>query len=168
MPAELVPIAPTNAMQFKAVRLAALQDSPTAFGSTYAKEAQLSEADWLDRSKKWNGDKAIGYLAMDSRSPCGIVAAFIDEHAPGKAHVVSMWVGPMHRRSGVGRSLIDAVVMWACAKSVSALHLMVTSCNDGAIEFYKRNGFAMTGKTEPYPNSPSLFEYEMSRPISKT
>ena len=122
-------------MQFKAIRLAALLDSPTAFGSTYAREAQLSDADWLNRSKKWNGDNAVGYLAMDSQSPCGIVAAFIDEHTPGKAHVVSMWVGPTHRRSGVGRSLIAAIVAWACTKSVSALHLMVTNCNDGEISF---------------------------------
>jgi ribosomal protein S18 acetylase RimI-like enzyme len=38
----------------------------------------------------------------------------------------------------------------------------VTSCNHGAIAFYERNGFSLTGNAEPYPHDPSLIEYEMS------
>jgi len=66
----------------------------------------------------------------------------------------------------VGSALIAATRAWARNRGVSTLQLMVTSCNDAAIEFYKRMGFSMTGKTEPYPNDPSLIEYEMSQPIS--
>ena len=39
------------------------------------------------------------------------------------------------------------------------------SNNQGAIELYLRCGFRMTGHTEPYPNDPGLFEYEMSKPL---
>jgi ribosomal protein S18 acetylase RimI-like enzyme len=39
---------------------------------------------------------------------------------------------------------------------------MVTNSNQGAIAFYERQGFSLTGTTEPYPNDPSLIEYEMS------
>jgi ribosomal protein S18 acetylase RimI-like enzyme len=42
---------------------------------------------------------------------------------------------------------------------------MVTSVNDSAIRFYERLGFARTGRSEPYPNDPSITEYEMSRAI---
>jgi len=45
------------------------------------------------------------------------------------------------------------------------LLLMVTSNNDPAIRFYERLGFTKTGRTEPYPNDPNIFEYEMSQPI---
>ena len=31
-----------------------------------------------------------------------------------------------------------------------------------AIHFYERLGFALTGRTEPYPNDPSLKELEMA------
>jgi ribosomal protein S18 acetylase RimI-like enzyme len=41
------------------------------------------------------------------------------------------------------------------------LWLMVTSVNPGATRFYQRLGFCKTGKTEPYPNDPAIFEYEM-------
>jgi ribosomal protein S18 acetylase RimI-like enzyme len=40
---------------------------------------------------------------------------------------------------------------------------MVTSANHAAIAFYQRLGFAMTGRTETYPNDPALFEHEMAK-----
>jgi ribosomal protein S18 acetylase RimI-like enzyme len=166
MSTELVPIRAIDAMQFKAVRLAALQDSPMAFGSTYAREASFPDAEWIRRANNWRGDRGIGYLALDSQIPCGIAGVFLDDRNPAKAQIVSMWVAPTHRRSGVGRLLIDAIVAWCREKSVRDLHLMVTSNNQSAINFYKRIGFAMTGVTEPYPNDRSLVEYEMWRPIS--
>ena len=158
-------INPANALIFKAVRLQALQDSPTAFGSTYAKESRFSDADWRQRAADWNSDRSVGYLALDLEMPCGIVASFLDELDPRKACLISMWVAPTHRRSGVGRTLIDAVRTWAGTRGARSLHLTVTNNNLAAIGFYKQDGFAMTGNTEPYPNDPALFEYEMSQPI---
>jgi len=43
------PITALNMLLFKAVRLLALPDAPHAFGSTYAKESQLTDADWTKR-----------------------------------------------------------------------------------------------------------------------
>src|SRR5271170_1692668 len=110
-----------------------------------------------------NGEKRMGYLAMDDESPCGIIGAYLDENDSLSANVISMWVAPAHRRTGVGSSLIAAIQTWASNCGVRALRLMVTSNNRTAIEFYERMGFSMTGKTEPYPNDPSLIEYEMSQ-----
>ena len=161
MSIELVPISPANVMQFKAVRLAALQESPTAFGSTYAKESKLTDADWLSRSNRWTGETAIGYLAIDSDHPVGILMCTMDERDPTRAEAISMWVAPTHRRRGVGQMLIDAIIDWCRKKDVHTLTLMVTSSNAAALAFYRRLGFEMTGRIEPYPNDPALFEYEM-------
>src|ERR1017187_8189352 len=79
-PITLQRISPETVSIFKAVRLSALQDTPTAFGSTFAREAQLSDAEWLQRSKRWTTDHAIGYLAFDGDAACGIVAAFRRQH----------------------------------------------------------------------------------------
>ncbi len=158
-------VTPGNALEFKAVRLMALQDSPSAFGSTYAKESQFSDTHWLERATAWSSDRSIGYLAKDADIACGIAAGFLDEHDPQKAHLLSMWVAPPHRRTGIGRTLIDAIAAWARGRESQMLRLDVTSSNHAAIEFYRRNGFSMTGKTEPYPNDPTLVEYEMARSI---
>jgi ribosomal protein S18 acetylase RimI-like enzyme len=162
----LEPITPPNALIFKAVRLRALQDSPSAFGSTYEKESQLTDADWIKRAVQWNGERGIGFLALDSGVACGIAGAFLDQDDATRAHLVSMWTAPTHRQRGIGRLLVNEVVGWARLRRARILWLMVVSNNEPAVVFYQRLGFSRTGRTEPYPNDPALIEYEMSRPIS--
>lgn len=155
----LKPITPAVTAEFKTIRLRALQDTPTAFGSTYAKESQLTDADWQQRAQQWNSERSVAYLAWDGDQPCGIIAAAGE--VPAKAGIYSMWVAPTHRRRGVGRMLITAVINWARSRQIETLHLMVTCNNDGAIQFYEFLGFTKTGRTEPYPNDPALVEFEM-------
>ncbi len=161
----LVAVARRNAMTFKDVRLRALQDSPGAFGSTYAKESQLTDPEWIKHAAERDGANSTTYLAMDGDISCGIVAGFLDKLDNTRAHLVSMWVAPDQRRLGVGRLLVDGVLNWARARKVHILLLMVTCNNNSAIDFYERIGFKKTGRTEPYPNDCALFEYEMSRLI---
>lgn len=159
------PITADGAATFREVRLRALFDSPTAFGATYASESQFSDADWERRAAQWNGERSTAYLAWDASEPCGIVAGFVDVEDPRVAHLVSMWVAPTHRRHGIGRLLVNAVIQWAATKQAHSLRLHVTSSNTSAIQFYGRLGFTMTGRTERYLNDASLVEYEMSRAI---
>jgi ribosomal protein S18 acetylase RimI-like enzyme len=154
-----------NAMVFKAVRLRALQDTPTAFSSTYAEESKLADADWVKRAAQWSGEKSVGYLAMDAGISCGIASGLLDRADATRAHLLSMWVAPTHRRAGIGHSLVEAVVTWARTQNVCTLFLLVTSNNEGAIKFYQRLGFALTGHTEPYANDPALSNYEMTRSL---
>jgi ribosomal protein S18 acetylase RimI-like enzyme len=156
------PIDERNGWAFKIVRLRALQDSPLAFGSTYAREAQFDDAEWRKRTAYLSGERGIGFLAMDKNAPCGIIGALPDQDGPGTAQIVSMWVAPTHRRSGLGTALIDAVRSWSQTRGIRTLRLMVTSRNYVAMEFYRRNGFTMTGKTGPYPNDASIIEHEMA------
>lgn len=147
---------------FKAIRLRALRESPSAFGSTYQREAQFSDEEWTKRATRWNGERGIGYLAIDDGEACGIAGALLDDADTTRAQLVSMWTAPTHRQRGVGRLLVEEVERWARSRGVRTLSLMVTSKNDAAISFYLRLGFARTGRTEPYPNDPALMECEMS------
>ena len=159
------PITRRNALVFKAVRLRALQDAPTAFGSTYAQTVRLTDDDWRRRADEWSGESSASFLAMDAGVPCGMVGCFLGREDASRGHLVAMWVAPAHRRAGVGRELVDAVVDWTRAKGVGEVRLTVTSNNDSAIGFYRALGFAFTGGTEPYPNDPELVEYEMIRTL---
>lgn len=159
------PITPLNTFLFKAVRLRALLDAPHAFGSTYAKESQLTDSDWIKRVERWNGESGAGFLAMDGDTACGIAGSFLDQNDPTRAQLISMWTAPTHRHRGIGRLLVKGVLNWAGSRSARILQLMVTSNNETAIRFYERLGFTRTGRTEPYPNDPAVIEYEMSRPI---
>jgi ribosomal protein S18 acetylase RimI-like enzyme len=161
----LDPITAQNVPLFREVRLCALRDTPSAFGSTYEKELQLTDADWLERALRWNGEKGIGFLAMDGSVGCGIAGSFLDEDDRTRAHLISMWTAPTHRQQGVGRLLVNEIAIWARLRGADLLRLMVTSSNDAAMLFYERLGFARTGRTEPYPNDARLIEYEMCRAL---
>jgi ribosomal protein S18 acetylase RimI-like enzyme len=160
------PITPENVSIFKAVRLRALQDTPHAFSSTYAQECQFTDTDWTNRAMRWNGQRGVGFLALDDGTACGIAGSFLDSEDPTRAQLVSMWTAPTHRQRGIGRLLVNEVAGWARRRGARVLQLMVTSNNQPAILFYERLGFTRTGRSEPYPNDPSVIEYEMLRPIS--
>lgn len=99
------PITPLNTFLFKAVRLRALQDAPHAFGSTYAKESELTDSEWIKRVERWNGQSGAGFLAMDEDTACGIAGSFLDQDDATRAHLISMWTAPTHRQRGIGRLL---------------------------------------------------------------
>jgi GNAT superfamily N-acetyltransferase len=158
-------ITPQNVQIFKTVRLRALQDSPFAFGSTYAHEFQFSDDEWRRRAENWNVVTGAGFLAMDEDTACGIAGAFLDEKDPTQARLVSMWTAPTHRMRGVGALLIRAAENWARGVGATTMRLMVTSHNPAARLFYEKLNFAFTGVREPWPNDPAHFELEMSRPL---
>jgi GNAT superfamily N-acetyltransferase len=159
------PITVENIQAFKAVRLRALREDPAAFGSTYEREAAFSDEEWLTRAMRWNGELGIGFLATEDGSLCGIAGALLEPLDPPQARLVSMWTAPGFRQRGAGRLLVETVMAWARGRGVHRLLLTVVCNNQGAIDFYGRLGFAMTGRTEPYPNDPALFEFEMALTI---
>jgi ribosomal protein S18 acetylase RimI-like enzyme len=158
-------ISAENVWTYKHVRLRALQDTPSAFGSTYARESEFSDHEWIARAARVDGERAIGFLAIDGREACGVVAAFIDRDRPQVATLVSMWVAPTHRRAGVGRALVDAILEWAATRDLTTVRLHVTSNNDVAQRFYEGLGFTFTGVVEPHQHMPDLTELEMVRAV---
>jgi ribosomal protein S18 acetylase RimI-like enzyme len=153
------------ASSYKAVRLRALQDTPAAFGSTYARESQFTDADWQQRTANLCTPRSIGYLAHDHDVYCGIAVSFLNEQKPQHAELMSMWVAPEQRRTNTGRLLVDAIEAWARRSGANTLQLMVTSKNLAAIAFYERLAFVPTGRTEPYPPNPTLTQFEMSKSL---
>lgn len=125
------------------IRLRALQDSPDAFGSTYAREVDFVEADWRRRLED---PDAVSVLAFHGTAPIGMGAGFSD--LPGWLHVVAMWVDPGARGRGVAQSVLDTIHRWAEARGLR-LHLDVSTTNPGARRAYERYGFTVTGETRP-------------------
>jgi ribosomal protein S18 acetylase RimI-like enzyme len=154
-----------NVEAFRTVRLAALKDTPSAFGSIYAKESKLTDEDWGQKVSHWSSDRSTAYIAMESGKACGIAGGFVSDDDATAVSLISMWVSPTHRKQGVGRTLVSSIGDWATRKNARTLQLLVTNNNEAAIKFYQRLGFELTGNTEPYPNDTALLELEMVRSL---
>jgi GNAT superfamily N-acetyltransferase len=133
------------------VRLASLADSPEAFGSTHAREADYDEPRWreLAENSGW-------FLAIADDTPVGIVAGYHDPGSPPtQRHLVAMWVAPQARGTGLAPELVEAVVEWARADGATELTLGVADGNERARVLYVRCGFVSTGERFPLHSDPS-------------
>ena len=148
----------------RALRLRALADAPTAFGSTVA-EALARPRDYWDRLAQ---DAAVAetharFVAEENARWYGMVGSLMSRDQPETAQLVSMWVDPTRRRSGIGTALVDAVVRWARGCGARRIQLWVTETNHPAKSLYVRNGFIETERTQPLPSHPALREVLMVR-----
>lgn len=122
------------------IRLRALEDSPSAFGSTYAREAAFAEDDWRERS---GGPDSVAVLVLEDGRPVGMGGGFRE---PPGLRVVAMWVEPQARGRGVGHLVLDAVSDWAAQRGLR-VYLDVAATNLAARRSYERYGFVATGRT---------------------
>lgn len=149
----------------RALRLEMLADTPMAYLETAADAETHDEREWRLRAHRGSsGTTDLGLAAEPAGSPgewVGYLACYVD--APGQGHVVSVYVAPSHRGTGVAAELFDAVLRWAGAEAgLNRLHLFVHERNDRAGAFYRRCGFTETGFREPYPLDPTASELEMA------
>jgi GNAT superfamily N-acetyltransferase len=138
------------------LRLAALKESPGAFGSTYERECNRTEAEWRERLGSVTSATFIG--ALDG-VPAGLAGGY--SHEPGSVELVSMWAEPAARGTGLAGALIDAVVGWAGDQGATSVHLWVVRGNDVAERAYARHGFVLTDEVQPLPHSPCVDEIGM-------
>jgi RimJ/RimL family protein N-acetyltransferase len=150
---------------YRDIRLRALRDAPSAFASSYDAEAARSQDDWADRvAAASNGDERATFLAFDGGVCVGLAGCGHDDLGADR-QLVSMWVAPSHRGTGVAGELVDAVLGWAADMGARRVGLWVTRDNDRAKRFYERAGFTPTGDVQPLPSDPCKDEIRMIRDV---
>lgn len=120
--------------EWRAMRLAALAESPHAFGTRLAD--WQGEGDVGERWRSRLADVDLNLLAAYRGTPAGIVSGKL--HEQGVVQVLSLYVAPFARGRGVGDELLRAVVHWAGRRQVL---LRVFEGNHPARNLYRRNGF---------------------------
>ena len=91
---------------------------------------------WLEEPRLFAarmGGKGLGLLGQ-SHEP--------RDHRMGGSNI---WGGEGPRRTGVGSALMERAVEEARAAGARSLVLETQSCNDPAIRFYRKHGFALIG-----------------------
>ena len=147
----------------RAVRLEMLADSPSAYLETVAHAEACSEQEWRFRAGRGSTGATNLAIAAPAESRDRLVAymaCFVD--GPLRAHLVSVYVAPAHRGTGLAARMVDQVLQWARDDAgAHTLHLYVHEANPRARAFYRRLGFAETGSSLPYELNPAELDLEM-------
>jgi len=139
--------------------LAALKESPHAFGSTWEHEQGRTEDEWRNAVVT-----RTRFVAESDGQAIGM--ASVGDTGSGRAgSVTSFWVHPRARGKGVGDALLLATVETARAAGYDELLLWVVEDNAHAQKLYDRHGFTRTGATQLVRPCDDRLEYEMSRTL---
>ena len=76
-----------------------------------------------------------------------------------------MWVNPEQRRNGAGTLLLEACEQWAHDQGRSTITLSVTETYPKVRRLFQRNGYAITGETEPLCPASSLISERMTKDL---
>jgi ribosomal protein S18 acetylase RimI-like enzyme len=162
------PLRKSDAAAYRRLRIGALKESPTAFGSSHAQEGRMPIEFFQQRIDRTRDRWVLG--AFDARKLIGVVGFVRDSGVKTrhKGFIWGMYVDPAFRAQGVGRALFQAAM--ARVDSMPRLRwvrLSVTVSNAIASRLYEQFGFSRYGE-EPE----SLFvggryyaEYHMVRRV---
>ena len=156
-------LAPGEHALLRALRLRALTDAPSAFGSTIERELAFTAETWEQRLRPEGHAQFV--CEADDGIPIGIAAGARDASDPGSAYLLGLWVDPSARGSGAADALVTEVVRWAERERVGTLRLHVTEGNARAERLYLRHGFLATG-SDFVRERDGAREIEMARPTA--
>ncbi|HVC60445.1 MAG TPA: GNAT family N-acetyltransferase [Acetobacteraceae bacterium] len=126
------------------VRLDALRLHPQAYGSSHEEESLVPRDD-LARRLLLPPATMFGGFAGDTLA--GITGLRVETRIKSrhKAHVFSVYVDAAHRRTGLGRALVETAIAHARDGGIRLLLLTVTVGNDAARQAYAGLGFRSYG-----------------------
>jgi ribosomal protein S18 acetylase RimI-like enzyme len=152
--------------RLKALRLAALADSPDAFGTTLADSRRETDRYWHERAElgALSADDII-VVAVERDEWWGLARGSWEAGPAGTVELGGVWVHPDRRRSGIAAQLCEAVANWASQSGATQLQLWVTETNVAARGLYVRLAFAETGDIQRHPSNPALREIRMVRRV---
>ena len=104
-------------------------------------------------SARGNDDRTVGYAAV-----------YYDS---GGSELAQIAVDPDCRRQGIATALLDAALAFLREEGVPQIMLEVRSRNDGAIPFYRRNGFEQAVVVRDFYRDPQDDALRMTRDVDR-
>jgi [ribosomal protein S18]-alanine N-acetyltransferase len=139
------------------VRKAAVQD----VAEMIRLERQCSTtAHWTERQYAdlfaARGELPARLALVAEEEGCSVLAGFlVARHVPSEWELENIVVAPAVRRMGIGRQLIDTLLVQARQTNSIAVFLEVRESNTAGRSLYKKLGFLETGRRKAYYSNPS-------------
>ena len=136
-----------DAEAFQSLRLQALREDPIAFAASYEDERHTPLTTVAERLAPSDDRAIVG--AFDRGALVGLAAWHREEMRKmhHKGFVWGVFVKDTHRGQGLGRRLLEAVIMLARrAPGILVLNLTAYADNHAAIALYESLGFVIYGR----------------------
>ena len=127
--------------EYKNLRLEALREDATAFGSSYEEERKLSEANWKKRIKNT-------LFALSNDELIGMIVYVFNNKRKIKhiANIFGFYVKKANRNHGIGKKLVESALSSIMKnKNVIKINLNVNPKQKAAVKLYRRFGFKVVG-----------------------
>jgi ribosomal protein S18 acetylase RimI-like enzyme len=143
---------PTEAADFRRVRLECLKNFPDSFGTLYEDEVGKAKL-YFEELIEQNVSDVFFYGAFAGDDLIGI-AGFVRGDRTKTRHrgeIVAMYVNPDFRGRQVGENLLRALIKAVFEiEGVEQVHLTVVADNSAAVALYQRIGFEIFGFQKNY------------------
>jgi GNAT superfamily N-acetyltransferase len=157
------PFAADEWRTWRELRIAALADSPDAFGTTLAQAQARTDETWASLlAQACSSPADLPLVAFVDGEPCGLMWA---NDEGGTVWLYQVWVAPHRRGCGVAQGLLRRAIDWARERGAAELRLDVTASMAPAYGLYKGMGFVEDGAPVPMENRSGLMEQAMRLPL---
>jgi L-amino acid N-acyltransferase YncA len=161
--AEVTTLHPSRWPVLRSLRLRALQDSPSAFGSEYRHEVGWSADVWAREF-----ESSVWVVARDGDTEVGLARSVKEVEGAEHRNIESVWVAPRHRRLGICRMMLSRLVELERTAGASELRAWILKGNVTARNAYLRFGFVLTGEQQPCLGANGRLEERVSYRIGET
>lgn len=127
---------------YKKLRLEALLESPSAFGSSYEEQANYPDELWKERAPST-------LFAFVDGIPAGLIGLYRQPRIKQKhiVNVVSFYVKRQYRNMGLGKALLDEIMTHIRElPGVTKVSIGVNTTQIAAQRIYQNYGFEVVGK----------------------
>ena len=138
----IITLPPDRWDEYRTLRLHALQESPQAFGSSYADNAGQPDEFWIDRLRDAQAGRTPLLFAEAGNRLVGLIGAYFEPDEPDVANIITVFVAPDFRGRGLGNGLVDTILaeVRRCS-DIRVARLTVNVSQSAAISAYHRAGF---------------------------
>lgn len=139
------PTRETDAEAYRELRIEALSNAPTSFGSDVASAEALTLEQWRERLTSI--DTRLPLVAEVAGALVGTTVFRREEGAKvqHQAYVNGVYIKPAWRGLGILDAFFDLGLAWARSQQATIVKLSVTATNTPAIRTYTRLGFSVYG-----------------------
>jgi len=145
----IISLHPTRWQEFKQLRLEALQQDASAFGSSYEEEIHYADEVWEKRLNTSFNQNGFMMLCSEFEGKLvGMMGSGWSQRVNTKhvATIYSVYVTTSMRGGGIGSQLLDSVLNnLAVISPIEKVNLTVTVDQTSAIKLYEKFGFQRIG-----------------------